>query len=350
MKVLMFGSGVLGSYYGARLAADGHDVTMLARGRRLEEIKEHGLVVVDDGTGERFDLRVPITAVLDPAERYDVIIVLVRAEQVADALPTIATNAATPTILFMNNTAAGPGILNDTLGSDRVMLGFPGAAGSKDGHVVHARVVHPLIQKTTVGESGGGRSARATRIARMFKEAGFPSAVSGDMDAWLKTHAALVAPIANAFYMAGGDMLRLARTRDALVLATRAVKEGFRMLRCGGWPVTPSHLALALAAPEPIMVALLGWAARTPYAEFIIARHAAVAREEIGLLSSQLVALSRATGIAMPSFETLATYGKDGIRAAAPGSRVLPVRWGGMLAVGGAVLTALALRWMFRRS
>lgn len=40
MKLLIYGAGVIGSIFGARLALAGHDVTMLARGKRLAEIKE----------------------------------------------------------------------------------------------------------------------------------------------------------------------------------------------------------------------------------------------------------------------------------------------------------------------
>ncbi len=348
MRTLIFGSGVLGSYFGARLAAAGHDVTMLARGARLREIEEHGVTVIDEGTGERLTARIPVTATLEPGDRYDVIAVFVRAEQVREALPALAANTATPTVLFMSNAVSGVDDLVDAVGQGRVMLGFPGAAGDKVGNVVRARTVHPWLQRTTVGEVDGRRTTRAVSIAQAFRSAGFPSAVSRDMDAWLKTHAALVCPIANAFYMAGGDMQRLARTRDALVLASRAAREGFRMLRSAGWQVTPPHLALALAVPEPLLVSLLGRAARTPYADFIIARHAAVARDEIAMLSAQLVALSRAADVPMPSFEVLATYGRQGVRPARRGSGVLPMRWGGVIAAAAAALFVGALRALFR--
>ena len=39
----------------------------------------------------------------------------------------------------------------------------------------------------------------------MFEQAGFPAATNRNMDAWLKTHVALVSPIAHALYLAGGD-------------------------------------------------------------------------------------------------------------------------------------------------
>jgi hypothetical protein len=50
-----------------------------------------------------------------------------------------------------------------------------------------------------------------------------------DMDIWLKYHVAFLFPsLAPALYAAGTDNYCLARTRDLVVLALRAMREGFR--------------------------------------------------------------------------------------------------------------------------
>jgi len=41
------------------------------------------------------------------------------------------------------------------------------------------------------------------------------------MDTWLKTHAALILPIAGALYLAGGDTLHLAKDRTTLAWMVR---------------------------------------------------------------------------------------------------------------------------------
>src|ERR1051325_636229 len=45
MKIAVMGSGAVGGYFGARLAAAGSDVTFIARGRQLDAIRKHGLAV-----------------------------------------------------------------------------------------------------------------------------------------------------------------------------------------------------------------------------------------------------------------------------------------------------------------
>ena len=43
MRILIYGAGVIGSLYGALLAKAGFDVTVYARGRRLESLSQEGL-------------------------------------------------------------------------------------------------------------------------------------------------------------------------------------------------------------------------------------------------------------------------------------------------------------------
>ncbi|HIC29265.1 MAG TPA: 2-dehydropantoate 2-reductase, partial [Rhodospirillales bacterium] len=45
MKIVFFGSGGIGGYFGARLAAAGEDVHFIARGRHLAAMKSNGLRV-----------------------------------------------------------------------------------------------------------------------------------------------------------------------------------------------------------------------------------------------------------------------------------------------------------------
>ena len=47
MKILIYGAGVIGTLYAARLQESGQLVTMLARGQRLADIRRHGLMLED---------------------------------------------------------------------------------------------------------------------------------------------------------------------------------------------------------------------------------------------------------------------------------------------------------------
>ena len=58
MRILIFGAGVIGSLYGALLAEAGYDVSVYARGRRLESLIRNGLLFKSGGTIRKAPVRV----------------------------------------------------------------------------------------------------------------------------------------------------------------------------------------------------------------------------------------------------------------------------------------------------
>ena len=90
------------------------------------------------------------------------------------------------------------------------------------------------------------------------------------MDAWLKTHFVEVGPVAHAIYLAEGDNYRLANTRDGLVLMVRAIREGYRVLRARGVPITPANHKIFDWISEPILVALMRRVLNTNLKDFFL--------------------------------------------------------------------------------
>ena len=308
MNSLFYGAGVLGSLYAARLHEAGHAVSILARGQRLADIQEYGIVLEDGETGNLTTTRLRIVERLDPEDVYDLVVVLMRKNQVSSILPALAANQNTPSILFMGNNCAGPDSMVEVLGRERVVLGFPGAGGYRKGHVLVYKVVPGGQQPTTFGELDGQSTPRLQQIVAAFASAGFPVSVSPNMDAWLKTHVAEVCPVANALYMAAGDNYRLARDRRALVLLVRAIREGYRVLHALGVPITPANHRVFGWIPEPILVALLRRVLNTRTAEIEIAGHANAARDEFTELGNDFGEAARSTSVPTPAMDRLFAY------------------------------------------
>ena len=128
-RVLVYGAGPLGSLFAARLQRGGNDVSLLARGRRLADLREHGIMLEDFITKERTTTRVNVIDSLAPDDAYDLVLVIMRKNHALQILPILAANGRTPNVLFLMNNAAGPGELTKALGVERVLIGFPGSAG-----------------------------------------------------------------------------------------------------------------------------------------------------------------------------------------------------------------------------
>jgi 2-dehydropantoate 2-reductase len=346
MKILFYGVGPLGSLYSSRLKESGQDVSVLARGQRLEDIRKHGIVLEDSATGHRTTTHIEVVERLDPKDTYDLVVVLMRKNKISDILPALSENHNSPNVLFMCNNVSGPSEMTDALARERVLLGFAGAGGYFKDHAVIYEVVSGRQQPTMFGELDGDTTPRVKQIAEAFKGAGFPVAVSNNMDAWLKTHAAEILPTGGAFYMAGIDNYRLSRTRDSLVLMVRAIREGYKVLNANDIPITPSNHKIFNWIPEPLLIALMKRMLSTKTAETVMVGHAKSAQDEIKQMADDFTMLARKTSVPTPAMDRLFKHIDPSIEPIEEGSAQIPMNWKGVW-VGLGMLTGLVLLLFF---
>ena len=343
-KILVYGAGPLGSLFAARLQQGGNDVSLLARGQRLAELREHGIVLVDVQTEEQTVTPVKVVEDLAPDDAYDLVLVVMRKNHALQILPVLAANRHTPNILFLMNNAAGPGALVEALGQERVLIGFPSSAGYHEAHTVHC-LTGTEEDKAYVpfGEVDGRITGRTRQVARILESApGFGAKIRTDMDAWLKYHVALLFPsLAPTLYAAGFDNYRLARTRDLVVLAIRAMREGFRVLRWLGLPVTPSKFRVVEWLPEPILVPVVQRLLANPLMETALVKHAEAARSEVEHLIDEFMTLARATPVPTPTIDRLLQYYEPGAPQVPDGSAEIPLQLGGLIVAFGTLTMLL---------
>jgi len=89
MNILVYGAGVVGSIYAARLQAAGYNVSLLARGQRAVSLRTRGVLLEDASTGQRTTTQVCVVDHLAPTDVYDVALVTVRMDQLASILPSL---------------------------------------------------------------------------------------------------------------------------------------------------------------------------------------------------------------------------------------------------------------------
>ena len=354
-RILVYGAGPLGSLLAARLHEAGHDVTILARGERLAQIKGRGIVLEDEESGRQEVAHVPVVDTLDAEDHYDLVMVVMRHNHVDAILPTLAANRHAHTVLFMMNNTHGAGPLVDALGSERVLLGFPLPGGHRDGDIVRIVPVdedHPYT--LPIGEVDGVVRDRTRAVAEVLTSMrGYDVDLRSDMEAWLKYHASVtILAIGPAVCAAGIDMERLARTRDLQLLAYRAMQQAFRGLRRDlGLPPAPRSFRFLELLPEPIWVWLLSRSLRTGRARASIEGHSAAARDEIAHVGVELLSQLKAAGADVSVIEQLLPYAEPGAELWPDGSRELPMRWADLAVPTGAIVSAaLALVWRRRRA
>lgn len=304
-KILVFGAGVLGSLYAASLKEAGHDVHIVARGRRLQEIRLHGIILQHAFSGKRTVVRLPALEKLSPSDKYDYIIVLVRKNQVDDALAVVGDNKNTPNILVMVNNPSGYRSWVNALGQERLLLGFAGAGGAIDNGVVTYALAPRFFQPTTLAELDGRETARLKTMARILRQAGFPVAICSNMDAWQKTHVAWVSPLAQAIYQAEKAGVSLSASKPLLNLTVEAIRESFDVLEELGIPITPRMLMFWKRLPKFVLVESLAIWTRTKHFETLALRHSLAARDEMSLLADEFSMLAQVAQQPTPALEQL---------------------------------------------
>jgi 2-dehydropantoate 2-reductase len=242
MKIAIIGLGGIGSTFALQLAQAGHEVTAVARGKRLEQLQRDQAIV--SAAGQRATVRV--SAALDALTPWDLVLVTVLASQVDEVLPALAASAA-KTVMFMFNTFEPFDRLRDAVGPARFAFGFPAILASIDDGRLASKIV-------TRGQTSIVTDAA---WAKVFTEAGIPAAIESDMESWLRTHAALVAPVMVVSVTAHARQAGVSWPEASR--AAGAMKEGLGLVHRLGHRLTPAPMAMLSRLPTPMVAALL-WA------------------------------------------------------------------------------------------
>jgi 2-dehydropantoate 2-reductase len=268
MKMLIVGAGVIGTVYGAHLAAAGNTVSVLSHGPRTDEVATGGLSARDVLSGQR--AHVEAAVVPDASGEYDIALVAVRRDQLASACAGLAALAGKPAVVFFGNNPAGRSAITGDLPGD-VYLGFPGVGGLMAGGT--ADYVRIRQQPTALQQSSDPRLAA---LETALAGCGFAVRRVTEMDGWLAYHAAFVACIAAALYRCGTDPARLAADRATLTLMCQAITEAFAAL----------HTPLL----RPVAVRYWARTMRSPTGELCFAAHSRHAEAEMRTLGDDVAA------------------------------------------------------------
>jgi len=205
-RFCIVGAGAIGGYVGARLAQAGADVAFLARGRTLEALRAEGVELRDhDGSVTRIK-NVRAFDAPGGGERFDVVMLALKAYQLAEVAPRIESmcHAETVVVPMQNgipfwyfNDHAGPwegraiesvdprGAVRAAIPAHRILGCVVYIAAEQAGP---GRIVHVSNDRLILGEPTGGASARAGAIAEVLVRAGFAAPVIADIrnEIWLK--------------------------------------------------------------------------------------------------------------------------------------------------------------------
>ena len=203
-SICIYGAGAIGGWIGARLAAQGAAVSLVARGATLTALQQQGLRLREGESERTYSVR----AVAEPAELgvQDLVVLAVKAPALAEVARHIGPLLGPDTVVL----TAMNGVpwwffqgFGGALAGTRLMTVDPtGAiaaalpAAQVIGAVVHAScsmdapgvVRHHFGRGLILGEPSGAASPRLQALAALLSAAGFEASVSAQIqrDIWYK--------------------------------------------------------------------------------------------------------------------------------------------------------------------
>ncbi len=180
MRIVIFGAGGVGGYFGARLAAAGNEVTFVARGMHLAAMRDRGLRILSP----LGDIDLPNVVVAETGasiRSIDFAFVAVKlwdTQQVAHDLLSLSQKGAT--IVSFQNGVQKDELLQELFPVGSVMGGVSYiSAGIQEPGVI--RHFGP-IQRLVFGEYDGSHSSRAEALHSACERAGILASISEDIE------------------------------------------------------------------------------------------------------------------------------------------------------------------------
>jgi 2-dehydropantoate 2-reductase len=304
MKVLVYGTGVIGTIYGDVLSQAGHDVSHYVRtGRPAGRGSGLDVNLLDGRTSEPHELHLRYPArIVDgfgPADGYALILVSLKHYDVPAILYQLAVDAGKADILFFNNWWDDLTAIDEVL-AGRYLWGFPVAGGGWVEGVLDAA----LLDTVHLGEIGQIGTPRLARVRGLFESAGLKVQIEPNMLHWLWTHFATEAALIGAAISAGG-VDELLEDTDRLERAILVGREALDICRVRGVDVGRIPDAATFFAPaDAVAVGIHDFYATNLPARRILERHTGV--EELKRIYADVGATGRQLGVDTPRLAELA--------------------------------------------
>ena len=207
MKVLVFGAGSVGSYFGG-LLSEKYDVTLLGRKHHMEAIEANGLRI--SGKTEKL-VHPKVWHSLGDLADIDLIILTVKAHNTETAMNDMVPYIRDDTIvLSLQNGLDNVETMRRMMKKEGYILAgltSHGLMRAEDGHIHHAG-----RGETVLGETVPSGLRQAEEVARMFEEAGIPTRVTDNIcgEMWAKAIVnAGINPITAITGLRNGQLLKV---------------------------------------------------------------------------------------------------------------------------------------------
>lgn len=295
MRILIIGAGVLGSNL-AHSIKKGNDVTILARNKTYENLKNNGLIIKHK-LGKKSVDHFNVIDKLEENDIYDVIFVVSRFSSL-DSIVKIIEKNKSKNIVFVGNNMNAEKYMN--IKAKNILFAFFMAAGKKyDGYINSI-----CLNKIEIGRTDG-KDISNEFIKSIFKETKIKVTIENKMNDYLKTHACAVLPLVFASYKVDGNLKLLKKDKEYSLLIMDAIIEGYDVLKKLGYEILPKGEYENCVNKKEKCAFIYRFIFSNFIGKMCISDHAMSAREEFILLDNEFEKLKKKSKIETKVYDKL---------------------------------------------
>jgi len=311
MKILVFGAGVIDSYYASKLFQSKIDVTILARSEKFKNITEKGIVVENFFTHEQTVSKIRVIDKPDNVP-YDLVMVVVQMIHIDNVLPVLSEFINAKSFLFIGNNVNGFENISKQLGYNKILAGFGAIGGKRNGHKVFFADANPEKPDNKIplvlGKVNAFNDQKFEKIKELFKSANIKVEAVDDIDGWLKTHTAMILGLASATYKKEYNTKNIAEDKELVKLIVKALRESMDVLKSLGVTIVPKRNRYLHFFPDFILESVFRKLLNSEYAEIAVAGHAKAARTEVRALADGFLLLCQKSNVNCVALKKLIGY------------------------------------------
>lgn len=295
MRILIIGAGVLGSNL-AHSIKKCNDVTILARNKTYENLKNNGLIIKHK-LGKKSVDHFNVIDKLDENDIYDVIFVVSRFSSL-DSIVKIIEKNKSKNIVFVGNNMNAEKYMN--IKDKNILFAFFMAAGKKyDGYINSI-----CLNKIEIGRTDG-KDISNEFIKSIFKETKIKLTIENKMNDYLKTHACAVLPLVFASYKVDGNLKLLKKDKEYSLLIMDAIIEGYDVLKKLGYEILPKGEYENCVNKKEKCAFIYRFMFSNFIGRMCISDHAMSAREEFILLDNEFEKLKKKSKLETKVYDKL---------------------------------------------
>lgn len=180
MNIVIYGTGGVGGYFGARLAQAGNNVNFIARGKHLEAIQKNGLQLKSIN-GDYLVNPANATSDISEVKNIDLVLICVKTWQLKETAeiikPFLNENAM---VISLLNGCENHKVLSSVLDKKNVLGGLCKVVS----YIERSGVINHVAYEPTIvfGELNNKKTIRALRLEAVFSKARIKTVLAEDIE------------------------------------------------------------------------------------------------------------------------------------------------------------------------